>query len=328
MIAEGWVQEQKHPTEALFIYNYTQAAQYERYWNEVTLACRGLILDENGRVIARPFGKFFNYEEHDTLEIPNENFEVYEKMDGSLGILYHWNGQPFIATRGSFASDQAKVANELLQTQYAHCLPFLQADKTYLFEIIYPENRVVVDYGSARMLVLLAIIDTDTGRELPLEDIGFPVVKKYDGLNDLQLMREIKADNQEGFVVRFKSGFRLKIKFAEYVRIHRIITNVSTLTIWEFLRDGKPLDELLESVPDEFFNWVRRKRADLLLQYTTIEAEAKAEFQVLADRKTTAAYFLTCKHPKILFNMLDNRDYSRTIWMMLRPAFEKPFTDL
>jgi RNA ligase len=94
------------------------------------------------------------------------------------------------------------------------------------------------------------------------------------------------------------------------------------------MRDGKPLDELLESVPDEFFNWVRRKRADLLLQYTTIEAEAKAEFQILADRKTTAAYFLTCKHPKILFNMLDNRDYSRTIWMMLRPAFEKPFTEL
>lgn len=37
------------------MYNYTAKAQYDKLWNEVTLQCRGLILDGDGNVVARPF---------------------------------------------------------------------------------------------------------------------------------------------------------------------------------------------------------------------------------------------------------------------------------
>ena len=88
MIAAKYISEKKHPDADLYIYNYTQKAQFERFWNETTMQCRGLILDGQRKIVARPFKKFFNYGEHETLSIPDGPFKVYEKMDGSLGILY------------------------------------------------------------------------------------------------------------------------------------------------------------------------------------------------------------------------------------------------
>lgn len=328
MMNEGLVVKQNHPEADLFIYNYTAKAQYDRVWNEVTLNCRGLILDAGMNVVARPFKKFFNLGEHENQHIPSEAFEVYEKMDGSLGILYWHNNRPFIATRGSFISDQSVKANQILNHKYAHVLNRLNPNKTYLFEIIYPENRIVVNYGDTEDLVLLAIVDNKTGNEEPLEDIGFPVVKRYHGVNDIHLLQTLEEENKEGFVIRFASGLRYKVKFKEYMRIHRIITQVSNISIWDYLREGNTLDELLDRVPDEFYNWVKKTNADLQAAYKTIEDKARSEFKDLGDRKATALYFQKCSHPSILFNMLDGRDYSSAIWRLLRPKFSKPFTNI
>ncbi len=328
MMAEGFVVKQNHPETDLFIYNYSPKAQYDRIWNEVTLNCRGLILDANMNVVARPFPKFFNLGEQENQHIPNEAFEVYEKMDGSLGILYWHNKQPFIATRGSFTSNQSVKANNILNTKYSHIHNRLNPDKTYLFEIIYPENRIVVDYGSTEDLVLLSIVDKATGNEEPLEDIGFPVVKRYDGINNTHQLQALEENNKEGFVIRFASGLRYKVKFKEYVRIHRIITQVSNISIWEYLRAGNTLDELLDRVPDEFYNWVRQTNTELLAAYKNIEDAARAEFKDLGDRKETALYFQQCAYPNILFSMLDERDYADAIWKMLRPKYSRPFSNI
>jgi len=107
MIESKMVRVQRHPYANLWIYNYTEHAQFSRTWNEVTLMCRGLILDENFNIVARPFPKFFNKEELSEGDIPNLPFDVFEKMDGSLGIMYWVDGVPYIATRGSFESEQA-----------------------------------------------------------------------------------------------------------------------------------------------------------------------------------------------------------------------------
>lgn len=328
MIAEGFVTIQKHPAQELFIYNYSQKAQYDKVWNEITLQCRGLILDAQGKIIARPFKKFFNLGEQENQTIPQEAFEVYEKLDGSLGILYWINDEPFIATRGSFTSDQAIKASEILKRKYRHVTDRLHKNKTYLFEIIYPENRIVVDYGQQKDLILLAIIDTETGIEQPLHDVGFPIVKKYDGINDIWSLSAIEEKNKEGFVILFASGLRYKVKFKEYVRIHRIVTQVSNISIWDYLREGKSLDELIERVPDEFFSWVKKINNELLQSFKTIEEKAKSEYKVLEDRKTTALYFQQCTYPAVLFAMLTGKDYKKIIWKMLKPTFSKPFSNM
>lgn len=325
MLEQGYLRTQKHPNHNLWIYNYTATAQYEGIWNEVTLQCRGLILNENYEIVARPFPKFFNLGERQNQIIPNEPFEVYEKMDGSLGILYWIENEPFIATRGSFASEQSRIANQILYTRYRHLFSNLDKNKTYLFEIIYPENRIVVDYGDWMDLVLLAVIDNDSGEDQRIEEVGFTSVTRYDGVNDINDLKALEADNKEGFVVKFKSGLRYKIKFEEYVRIHRIITQVSTISIWEYLKTGQSFEEILERVPDEFYQWVKKTRTLMMGQYGEIEKQAKEDFKILESRKETALYFKNCPYPAVLFKMLDGRPYDEVIWKLLRPDFEKPF---
>jgi RNA ligase len=292
------------------------------------MECRGLIVKADGTVVARPFKKFLNIEQYQG-EIPLEPFTVTEKVDGSLGVLYFAGGRPFIATRGSFVSEQAVKGNELLRQYDGFAF---DPDYTYLFEIIYPGNRVVVDYGSQEMLVLLAVIETETGRELDLrgQEWPFPVVRQYDGIRDIGQLKSLEEPNREGFVVRFESGLRLKVKFAEYLRLHRILTRVTVRTIWEMMRDGKSLDVLLERVPDEFYGWVSETRADLLRQYAEVEEQAREIYEGVKDlptRKEQAAAIGKQRYGAIAFRMLDGKSYTESIWRMLKPQAERPFRE-
>ena len=77
---DGLLYKQTHPTLPLTIWNYAEKVQYEDQWNAVTIACRGLVTDDSGVIVARPFKKFFNIEEN--KHTPTDKFDVYEKMDG------------------------------------------------------------------------------------------------------------------------------------------------------------------------------------------------------------------------------------------------------
>lgn len=332
MIEKGYVSRKKHPVKDIFIYNYTKQAQYEWLWNEATKKCRGLIMDSRDNIIANPFEKFFNLEELDAKEqpTPNESFEVYEKVDGSLGILYWFDGVPVIATRGSFTSEQAQEGTKMLLEDYRDAWDKLDKSKTYLFEIIYPDNRIVIDYDSLRELRLLAIRDTKTGEEFPLENIGFPIVKRFDGIKDFRKLKELEEDNKEGFVIKFESGFRTKVKFEEYKRLHRIFTNVSNKSIWEILKDGGDFKELIDRVPDEFFNWLDDTKNDLLRQYKQIEDISKKQYrspEEFESMKDFAEYTKRQPYPTVLFKMKDNKDYSEFIWKTIKPAYSRPFKD-
>ena len=323
---------QKHPTEDLWIYNYTKKAQYEGAWTEETLAARGLILDAAGQVVARPFRKFFNLDELGPDFVPPIGpFAVMEKLDGSLGVDYAaHDGSYAVATRGSFTGVQAVKGTELLHERYAHVLPRLEPELTYLVEIIYPGNRIVVDYGDREELVLIGCLETATGAERELPNVGFPVVPIYDGITELAKLRELAADNREGFVVRFADGSRVKVKFAEYVRLHRLLTGVTARAIWDLLRAGQSTAELVYLVPEEFAGWVRQTETDLRAAYERIERACREAFRDLGDRKQNALYYQSCRdcpHPSILFAMLDGKPYQEIIWKLIRPAVERPFKE-
>ena len=104
---------QRHPDEPLIIWNYTHACQYDKAWDEYTKMCRGLITNLDGRVLARPFSKFFNLNESEESKIENLpaiESEIYEKLDGSFLIQYYSNydkddNKVYVATRGSVKSD-------------------------------------------------------------------------------------------------------------------------------------------------------------------------------------------------------------------------------
>lgn len=327
MLKEKYVQMQKHPEADLFIYNYTRNAEYNKVWNEVTLQTRGLILDSEMNIVALPLKKFFNDFETKEGDIPNLPFEVYEKMDGIMGVIYFLNDKPYVASRGSFNSKFANKANEMLYGKYSHVIDKLDKTKTYIVEIIYPEGKIVVDYGGKEELVLLAIIDTETGLDLPLEDIGFPVVKKYDGIKDINILRQLEEKNKEGFIVKFSNGFRMKVKFKEYFRLHQIITQVSSITIWEHLSQNRALDELLDNVPDEFYDWVKKTSNELLNKFNSIMDEVNEKYYHIIDRKEFSKIIEKDKYKGFLFTRLNSysQDLNRQIWDTIRPEFSKPF---
>ena len=124
------------------------------------------------------------------------------------------------------------------------------------------------------------------------------------------------------------SGFRVKIKHEEYVRLHKIITECSSRTVWEYLKDGKPFEELIENVPDEFFNWLTKTKQELVSQFHSLAAESLDYFSKRPktdDRKELAEYFKQYKHPFLCFSLLDGKDCTDTIWKMLKPERELPF---
>lgn len=331
-IDEKYISVQKHPTEDLFIYNYTQKAQFNKVWTEETLTCRGLIMDGKGNVVARPFRKFFNLEEQ--KNIPAEPFTIYEKMDGSLGILYWIGDTPHLATRGSFTSEQALRGTQILH-KYSMYFDELDKDLTYLFEIIYPENRIVVDYKGREDIILLAVVDTKTGKDLDLYEYcsGFPFVSQLDGITDITTIKEREEINKEGFVIRFESGLRIKVKFNEYVRLHRLITGINARHIWENLKEGKGVEDLIDKVPDEFYKWVKETATKLNHEYEVIEqvicSEIYDQVKNLPTRKEQALAIMSNEENKkysgIVFKMLDKKPHSEAIWKMIKPRYEVPF---
>jgi RNA ligase len=265
-VDEGMVRVQFHPLLPLAIACYTTGCVIAHQWNEVTTACRGLVYNyETHEILARPFPKFFNLGEPLAREDYEAEVEVTDKLDGSLGIGYAWEGKLYIATKGSFASDQSIEANKILQETHPDWLP--PEGVTPLFEIIYPENRIVLDYGESRELRLLEGIDIETGKTFdwgsdmknrdgiwmswPGRTVGFT---GYTSLREV--VSAIPRENAEGFVVRYlDTDERVKIKQPDYLAKHKLVFNLSQRTIWQSLLDCK-FHDYKAGMPDEFHEWM------------------------------------------------------------------------
>ena len=348
-VKSGLINENKHPVNPdIRIYNYTHECQFDRKWDEVTTTCRGLIMNVlSGKILARPFEKFFNLQEHLDVykkELPSEEPIVTEKLDGSLGILYWINDTPWISTRGSFESEQALWATAWFRKNVDYSN--LPKDITLLFEIIYNENRIVVNYDFEG-LVYLAGIDTKTGRQVSYrpEDKNAPVVKQIKN-TDIKTLTELDNKEGEGFVVFYpKANLRLKIKFPEYVRLHKILTCLSVKGIWEYMKaNGVDTDirKIAEDAPDEFYDWIDTVASDLSSKYKEIENICVADYgeiekkavEDLAEsidnlwlRKDWALEITNKKYPGILFSILDERDYRHLIWKLVKPKATKTFKE-
>jgi RNA ligase len=329
-VETGLVRTQRHPSRPLTIYNYTEACQYSGAWTPVTLACRGLVVNAAGKIVARPYAKFFNHSESHAPRLdPAAAVAVTDKADGSLGIIFHDGDGLAVATRGSFASDQALHATALLRTRYAGFTP--PPGLTVLVEIIYPGNRIVVDYRGMDDLVLLGAVDIATGRTYGPEavpDWPGPAVETFGYATFAEALAAPPRDGREGLVVHFTGAdVRVKIKYADYVRLHRLVTGLTARTVWEVLANGGDLDTLTAPLPDEFHVWVRAVAAELT---ALVDARAAAIEQaysaIVADlpegwgRKEFAARAVRSEYKFALFLRLDGKDYRPVLWQHARPA--------
>ena len=336
-LAAGHIRMQDHPTYSLCILNYTEKAAYESVWNDVTRNCRGLIFDpETEDVLARPFPKFFNYGQAEAPQLDlTAPCRTFDKLDGSLGILYPRTDSSYgIATRGSFTSDQAIRGTHMLEDFTTQgWTP--RADCTYLFEIIYPENRIVVDYDGAESLYLLEILNTETGEPAVDHAWDYPGswVKEFDYETLGQALEAPVRDNAEGFVLFFPDrNERVKIKQEEYVRLHKIVTGLNARVVWQWLREGKPFAEMILDIPDEFHDWVRDTSYKLLLSFERKMLDYEENYYGIVEnlntvygqdrwsRKDFALWIQGHEQKWAFFALLDGKDIEDSVWKELKPA--------
>ena len=269
------------------LYVYTNRCVYDNGWDDFSLLARGLILHPGTRrVIATPFPKFFNAGERGGL-IPPLPFEVFEKVDGSLGILHHFDGIWRAATKGAFDSPQAQwIERYLAELDLSALVP----GATYLVEAIYPENRIVVRYDTAELVLLGAY--REDGTEMNVGDLtevadqlNWRAAKRiaFTSFADLVEHAKLLPKTEEGFVIRFSDGLRLKVKGNEYQRIHALISRCTPLAMWEAMVAGDDLDATRRDIPEEFWTDFDAIRSTLNARMDGIVAKVAAMAEKLAS---------------------------------------------
>lgn len=322
-VAKGLLYSQSHPTLPLTIYNYTDKVQWEGLWDDITLMSRGLVVDNLGNIVARPFKKFFNLSEGRT-EV-TDSYDIFEKLDGSLGILFFYGGKWILASRGSFTSEQAKKGKKLLDK---YC-DYSELDKnnTYCFEIIYPENKIVVEYNGFEGCILTAIFNTETGEEKPT--YGHLCAKKFNIDTPLNKLHEVIKETDEGYVIRFSNGERCKIKGAEYLRLHKTMSEMSTTAVWDCLRNGDSILSVLDGYPDEWYQTVKDYEEYLSNAFKQEKIKVYNEFKTInislgnCDDKTFALFVKSNAYKSYLFALRNSKDIDKLIWNNLKPKFRR-----
>jgi RNA ligase len=352
-IDTGLVQVGHHDTFPLSIYSYGRKAVHEEVWDAVTTKCRGIVVSDDGNVIARPFEKFHNFgsslgQWSAGTFLESMNPIIWEKIDGFMITAFKYRGEWHAASKGSFHSIHAKWATAELRRHENH----FPEGFTPVFEGLHPDLRIVVDYGKRQELVLLALINIKEGGEL-LPNIlreyavinGYATPRCYTlTLEDAKQQSLKETKNEEGYVLTWyqSSGvpIQLKMKFVEYLRLHRMVCGVSPKRIWECLSSGLgvELEEYLNDSTPWFAaftkKWVKALRADFdkhkqqaesiyrrCEETLRIKVGQKPYASVTEKRKEWAIEFQRPENEgfqSILFSMLDKKDYDMALWKKVK----------
>lgn len=241
-------------------------------WNEFYMACRGKIIDIcTKEIVLYPFDKFFNLNEEKETRLENikemiDNstyISLMDKLDGSTISISKNNNKLLVTSNGGFENEQIDMAKKLLDNKYKHFKDNLKDGYTYIFEVIYPKDRKVVNYGKDEKLILLAVRDLKTKTLLRYEEcericleLNLELVKaiEFVSIDDLIFKsKNLINSNKEGWVLRIiskDSEVVVKIKLEEYRRLHKsILHEINPFNIYNLIYNNQ-LDDALSNVDD------------------------------------------------------------------------------
>lgn len=286
----------------------------------VVQECRGLILDEaeDWRVVSFPYRKFFNYGEPNATAIDWATARVYEKLDGSLMTLYPYRGEWHVASSGTPdaggpVNASALTFAELFWTTWKEAgyvlppAPSRDDDAStccFMFELMSPENRIVVNH-QRRRIVLHGARDLRTIREL--EPVSVAERFAWQSVRSLPLgsieacldaCKALRPTECEGYVVCDAAFNRLKVKSPQYVALSLLKENLSPRRMLEIVRANES---------DEFFAYFPELRPaydEMRARFDRVCAEINSTFgslRAIEPQKDFAAAATKTPYPAVLF---------------------------
>jgi tRNA splicing ligase len=299
-----------HPSDDRVILNYSQIDSPKN--SPIVQECRGLVLDRNtGKIIAKGFNRFFNYGECDTDK--NFDFEgctATHKEDGSIILLYYYNGEWRVNTRNSYADGYVvdgvmtwrqlfdEALNQVWKKTYGDNVKYpyihrLDKSCTYVLELCSRYNKVVKDYPNPK-LFLLSIFLND-GKEFSEDFITSEAAylglsrPKYVTLKNVleatAYIGNLSKDDPtfEGLVLRSKDGERVKIKSQTYVALHRLCNNhqLTVERVYDIVSTGE-ISEMVTYFPEfaqiferglEYYNQIIEQGKELYTRNNHLESQ-------------------------------------------------------
>lgn len=308
LIAQHYLNVRTSPCGRYTLLGYTDKCVYDRRWTRETLQCRGLVVRSDTReVVCWPFEKFFNLGEiHETtpeaLAARPGRFSVTDKFDGSLINIWWGGAQWHVTSRGSFESSQAQAAERWLTE---HCTWFRAGwnhiPYTLMCEWVAPDNRVVIAYDQPDLVLIGARHMGGLGsgnrgdasnyelRDLASE-LGLRCPQAQTARIEALAQQATHTTGIEGWVLRWPDGFRVKVKTAEYVALHRLITQYSPKRVWEAYCEGKHHDYVAQ-LPDELQAEARAVVAQIDTTLAARTRDLDARYLALCARTTDRKSF-------------------------------------
>lgn len=245
-----------HEVEDFVILNYTSAALFgNKPFSRVEEACRGLVIRKDGKVMAVGFNKFYNLGERNCPHLPDEPYTIWEKIDGSLLLVWDDGNKWRFSTRGRLYNNYTDFANKWWHDhiQWAG----FPTHWTYICEVVIPDDRMPRAAYKPPGLYLLAIRDRRTGHDYALDSGQVsPFIDRFETAQPIanlsidDLLNQRKAQNGiEGWVIRYQSGIRIKIKTAWYLRMFRALNNLTPKYIHELMIEYS--EDWVHEFPDD-----------------------------------------------------------------------------
>ena len=239
------------------------------FYNDIVRECRGIIIESKTlNPVCVPFYKFGNYGEGYVPEIDWGSARTQEKVDGSLIKVWYHNSKWRVSTNGTINAYNCplglvdfsqmdcpyKTFGELFDVaKEKQGLDFSKLDKdnTYMFELVSPYNKVVVNYEDIS-IYHIGTRNNKTYEEFDV-DIGIKKPKQYslNTLEDCIKSASKLSYNEEGYVVVDKYWNRVKIKSPSYVSVHHLKGNgeINIASIIELIRTNE-IGEFLSYFPE------------------------------------------------------------------------------
>lgn len=216
--------------------------------------CRGLIFDTEGKIMSRPYHKFFNVNEKEETQSHRLDLTrahtVMDKLDGSMIRPIWMGGMVRLATKMG-VTDIAIEAECLIDEVRCAWLDYMMDEGlTPIFEYVAPTNKIVVEYAEAK-LILTGVRETASGeyRSLRQWNAPFELVRTDSNVHDFDAYLAFKRGetNREGDIIRFSDGHMVKVKNDWYVQIHktkdivRVDRNIVELVLNETIDDTRAM---------------------------------------------------------------------------------------